>query len=114
MVGWQGSAAEVVAREVRVVIGGRGAVFRVCGDVVKLLSLVNCLLNNQRGGEEDKELTGAEGGAAELVRLSSGRGRRVAEAGAGHGGARGGPFIGARGEGSIGVRWTPMRCTATA
>jgi hypothetical protein len=46
MVGWQGSAAEVVAREVRVVIGGRGAVFRVCGDVVKLLSLANCLLNN--------------------------------------------------------------------
>jgi hypothetical protein len=35
----------------------------------------------------------------------------VAEAGAGHGGARGGPFIGARGEGSSGVRWTPVRCT---
>jgi hypothetical protein len=91
-----------------VVIGGRGAMFRVCGAVVKLLRLVNCLLNNQRG-EEEKELTGAEGGVAELVRLSSGRGRRVAEAGAGHGGARGGPFIGARGEGSSGVRWTPVR-----
>jgi hypothetical protein len=37
----------------------------------------------------------------------------VAEAGAGHGGARGGPFIGARGDGSSGVRWTPVRCTAT-
>jgi hypothetical protein len=34
------------------------------------------------------------------------------EARAGHGGARGGPFIGARGEGSSGVRWTPVRCTA--
>jgi hypothetical protein len=48
--GWRSSAAGVVAGEVRVVIGGRGAVFRVCGDVVKLLSLVNCSLNNQRGG----------------------------------------------------------------
>jgi hypothetical protein len=63
-------------------------------------------------GEEEKELTGAEGGATELVRLSSGRGKRVADADAGHGGARGGPFIGARGEGSSGVWWTPVRCTA--
>jgi hypothetical protein len=38
----------------------------------------------------------------------------VAEAGAGHGGARGSPFIGARGEGSSSVRWTPVRCTAAA
>jgi hypothetical protein len=45
-VGWRGSAVGVIAGEVRVVIGGRGAVFRVCGDVVKLLSLANCLLNN--------------------------------------------------------------------
>jgi hypothetical protein len=37
----------------------------------------------------------------------------VAEAGAGHGGAQGSPFIGARGEGSSGVRWTPVRCTVT-
>jgi hypothetical protein len=37
----------------------------------------------------------------------------VAKADVGLGGARGGPFIGARGEGSIGVRWTPVRCTAT-
>jgi hypothetical protein len=37
----------------------------------------------------------------------------VAEAGAGHGGARGNLFIGARGEGSNGVRWTPVRCTTT-
>jgi hypothetical protein len=44
-----------------VVIGGRGAVFRVCGDVVKLLSLVNFSLNNQRRGEEE-ELTRAEEG----------------------------------------------------
>jgi hypothetical protein len=44
--GWRGSAAGVVAGEVRVVMGGRGAAFRVCGDVVKLLSLVNCSLNN--------------------------------------------------------------------
>jgi hypothetical protein len=54
-VGWRSSAAGVIVGEVWVVIGGRGAVFRVCGDVVKLLILVNCLLNNQRG--EEKELT---------------------------------------------------------
>jgi hypothetical protein len=36
----------------------------------------------------------------------------VVEAGAGQGGARDGPFIGARGEGSNGVRCTPVRCTA--
>jgi hypothetical protein len=59
---WRNSAAGVVASEVWVVIRGRGAVFRVCGDVVKLLSLVNFSLNNQRRGEKD--LTGAEGGAA--------------------------------------------------
>ena len=47
---WQSSTAGVVAGEVWVVIGGRGVVFRVCGDVVKLLSLVNFSLNNQRGG----------------------------------------------------------------
>jgi hypothetical protein len=108
---WRSSTAGFVAGEVWVVIGGRGVVFRVCGDVVKLLSLVNFSLNDQRG--EEKELTGAEGGAAELVRWSSGGRRRVVEAGAGHGGARGSPFIGARGEGSSGVRWTPVRCTTT-
>jgi hypothetical protein len=37
----------------------------------------------------------------------------VAEAGAGQGGARGDPFIGARGEGSGGAGWTPVRFTAT-
>jgi hypothetical protein len=36
----------------------------------------------------------------------------VVEAGAGQGGARDGPFIGARGEGSNGARCTPVRCTA--
>jgi hypothetical protein len=110
-VGWRSSTAGVVTGEVWVVIGDRGSMFRVCGDVVKLLSLVNFSLNNQRVGEEEKELIGAEGGAVELVRWSSGR--RVAEAGVGHGGAWGGPFIGARGEGSNGVRWTPVRCTTT-
>ena len=53
---WRSSATKVVVGEVWVVIGGRGAMFRVCGDVVKLLILVNCSLNNQRGGGE-KELT---------------------------------------------------------
>jgi hypothetical protein len=32
---WRSSAAGVVAGEVWVVIGGGGAVFRVCGDVAK-------------------------------------------------------------------------------
>jgi hypothetical protein len=48
--------AGVVAGEVWVVIEGRGAVFRVCGDVVKLLSLVNFSLNNQRGGRRRRSL----------------------------------------------------------
>jgi hypothetical protein len=69
---WRSSTAGVIAGEVWVVIGGRGVVFRVCGDVVKLLSLVNFSLSDQRG--EEKELTGAEGGAAELVQWSSGGG----------------------------------------
>jgi hypothetical protein len=43
---WRSSVAGVVAGEVWVVIRGRGVVFRVCGDVVKLLSLVNFSLNN--------------------------------------------------------------------
>jgi hypothetical protein len=94
MVGWRSSVAGVVAGEVPVASGGRGAVLRVCGDVVKLLSLANCSLNNQRGGRRGSPERGG-GGAAELARLSSGRGRRVAEAGAGHRGARGSPFIGA-------------------
>jgi hypothetical protein len=110
-VGWRSSVAGVVAGEALVAIGGRAAVLRICGDVVKLPSLVNCSPNNQRGGEE---LTGEEGGAAVLARLSSGRGRRVAEAGAGRGGARGSPFIGARGEGSDGVRRAPVRFTVVA
>jgi hypothetical protein len=54
---WRSSAAKVVVGEVWVVIGGRGAMFRVCGDVVKLLILVNCSLNNQSGGGGGKELT---------------------------------------------------------
>ena len=37
----------------------------------------------------------------------------MAEADAGQGGARGDPFIGARGEGSGGAGWTPVRFTAT-
>jgi hypothetical protein len=70
----------VVADEVRVVIGGRGVVFRVCGDVVKLLSLVNCSLNNQRGGGgEGAHQSGGRGGGAGAVELGegekSGRGR---------------------------------------
>jgi hypothetical protein len=108
---WRSSAAGVVAGEVWVVIGGRGVVFRVCVDVVKLLSLVNFSLNDQREGGEGAYRSGGRGGGASAVELG-GR-RRVAEASAGHGGAQSSPFIGARGEGSSGVRWTPVRCTAT-
>jgi hypothetical protein len=98
VVRWRSSAAGVVAGEAWVVIGGRGVVFQVRGGVAKLLSLVNCPLNNQREGRRE--------GAYR-------RGGRGGGAGAGHGGARGSLFIGARGEGSRGVRWTPVRCTAT-
>jgi hypothetical protein len=39
-----------------------GAVLRVCGDVVKLLSLANSSLNNQRGGRRGSpERGGGEG-----------------------------------------------------
>jgi hypothetical protein len=48
---WRSSAAGVIASEAWVVIGGRGVVFRVCAGVAKLLSLVNCPLNNYREGE---------------------------------------------------------------
>jgi hypothetical protein len=108
---WRSSTAGVVACEVLVVIRGRGAMFRVCGDVVKLLSLVNFSLNNQRG--ERRSLPERREGRRSWCGGARGGGRRVAEAGAGHGGARGGPFIGARREGSSGVRWTPVRCIAT-
>jgi hypothetical protein len=77
---WRSSTAGVVAGEVWVVIGGRGAVFRVHGDVAKLLSLVNFSLNIQRRGGGEEELTRAEegrrswcGGAREGEK--SGRGR---------------------------------------
>jgi hypothetical protein len=71
--GWRSSAAGVVACEVWVVIGGRGAVFRVCGAVVKLLRLVNCLLNNQRGGGgEGAHWSGGRGGGAGAVELGEG------------------------------------------
>ena len=71
-VGWRSSAAGVVVGEVWVVIGGRGALFRVCGDVVKLLILVNCSLNNQRGGEGERaHLSGGRGGGAGAVELGN-------------------------------------------
>jgi hypothetical protein len=72
-VGWRSSVAGIVAGEAWVVIGGRGAVFRARGGVAKLLSLVNFSLNNQRVGGKEEVFSGAEGGAAELVRWSSGR-----------------------------------------
>jgi hypothetical protein len=71
---WWSSAAGVVAGEVWVVIGGRGAVFRACGGVAKLLSLANCSPNNQRGGGGGAYQSG--GSAAELARLSSGEGEK--------------------------------------
>jgi hypothetical protein len=48
---WRSSAAGAVAGEVCVGIGGRGVVFRARGGAVKLMSLANCSLNNQRGGK---------------------------------------------------------------
>jgi hypothetical protein len=76
---WRSSAAGVIAGEVWVVIGGRGVVFRVCGDVVKLLSLVNFSLNDQREGGEGAYQSGGKGGGAGAVELrgeeKSGRGR---------------------------------------
>jgi hypothetical protein len=56
---WRSSAVGVIAGEVCAGIGGRGVVFQARGGVVKLLSLANCSLNNQRGGEEEG-LTGVE------------------------------------------------------
>jgi hypothetical protein len=47
---WRSSAAGAVIGEVCVGIGGRGVVFRARGGAVKLLSLANCSLINQRGG----------------------------------------------------------------
>jgi hypothetical protein len=54
---------------------------------------------------------GKEDGGAFSTELGRG-GRGVAEAGARLRGARGGPFIGARGKGSGGAGRTPVRCTA--
>ena len=81
VVRWQSFAAGVVAGEAWVVIGGRGVAFRVRGSVAKLLSLVNCPLNNQREGERRSLLARREGRQSRC------------------GGARGNLFIGARGEG---------------
>jgi hypothetical protein len=73
-VGWRSSVAGIFVGEAWVVNGGWGAVFRARGGVGKLLSLVNFSLNNQRvGGEKEEGFTGAEGGAAKLVRWTSGR-----------------------------------------
>jgi hypothetical protein len=73
---WRNSTAGVVAGEVWVVIGGRGAVFRARGGVAKLLSLANCSLNNQRGVEEGGGAYRSGGRAVGLARLSSGEGEK--------------------------------------
>jgi hypothetical protein len=70
---WRSSATGVVAGEVCVGFGGRGVVFQARGGVVKLLSLANCSLNNQRGGERRRGLPEWRK-TAELARLSSGEG----------------------------------------
>jgi hypothetical protein len=74
VVRWRSSTAGVVAGEVWVVIGGRGAVFRARGGVAKMLSLANCSLNNQRGGGGGAYRS--RGRAAELARLSLGEGEK--------------------------------------
>jgi hypothetical protein len=56
---WRSFAAGAVAGEVCAGIRGRGVVFQARGGVEKPLSLANCSLNNQRGGEEEG-LTGVE------------------------------------------------------
>jgi hypothetical protein len=56
---WRSSAAGVITGEVPAGIGGWGVVFQARGGVAKLMSLANCSLNNQRGGEEEG-LTGVE------------------------------------------------------
>jgi hypothetical protein len=70
---WRSSATGVVAGEVCVGFGGRGVVFQARGGVVKLLSLANCSLNNQSGGERRRGLPEWRK-TAELARLSSGEG----------------------------------------
>jgi hypothetical protein len=91
-VGWRSSAAGIIAGEAWVVIGGRGAVFRARGGVAKLLSLVNFLLNNQRVGGRRRGLPERGEGRRSWCGGARGGKRRVVEADAGHGGARGSLF----------------------
>jgi hypothetical protein len=67
---WRSSAAGVVAGEAWVVIGGGG----VCFESVVVWEAIEPseLPAEQLEGGGEKELTGAEGGAAEPVRWSSG------------------------------------------
>jgi hypothetical protein len=90
-------------------------VLRVRGLVRELLGSLNFSLDQRRGrGRRGKGLTGEEDddGASRIVlgdgEEGSGRGRCREE------GARGDPFIGARGEGSGGARRTPASCTVPA
>jgi hypothetical protein len=69
---WRSSAAGVITGEVPAGIGGWGVVFQARGGVAKLMSLANCSLNNQRGGEEEG-LTGVEeDGGASAIELGRG------------------------------------------
>jgi hypothetical protein len=70
---WRSSTVGVVASEVRAGIGGRGVVFQARDGVAKLMSLANCSLNKQRGGERRRGLPEWRK-TAELARLSSGEG----------------------------------------
>jgi hypothetical protein len=71
---WRSSEAGVIVGEVRAGIGGRGVVFQARGGVAKLLSLANCLMNNQRGGRERRRGLSEWRKTTELARLSSGEG----------------------------------------
>ena len=76
-------------------------VCRARGEVAELKSYTNLTRTQQRGeGGSSPEMKMA----AALAQLSSGKGEEMAEAGVRNWGARGGPFIGARG-GEGGVRW---------
>jgi hypothetical protein len=84
--------------------GGKGKGKKVCrarGEVAELKSYTNLTRTQQRGeGGSSPEMKMA----AALAQLSSGKGEEMAKAGVRNWGARGGPFIGARG-GEGGGRW---------
>jgi hypothetical protein len=76
------------------VIGGKGVVFYARDEVVKFVDYFNLILSCWIG---EGELTGVKDDIGAELDWVRGREGRVAEAGAEKWGARGDPFIGARG-----------------